>query len=103
MVINQICDNTMIMDKFFSASIICLMTGTSFIDIQIFLREYIDLEESKLFVLDNNNDPHSFRRIYSTTNINVIDPAIKGADKKAYFKNIDQHTAHAFAVIWREI
>jgi hypothetical protein len=69
MVINQLCDNTMILDKFFAASIICLMTDTPLIEIQTLTKEFIDLEESRLFVLENSNKPHYFKSIYSTSSI----------------------------------
>jgi hypothetical protein len=72
MVINYICDNTMILDKFFSAVMICFMRGMPLIEIQSFTREFIDLETDHLFVLDNNNIPYSFRSIYSINSIEEI-------------------------------
>ena len=80
------------------------MTDTPLVEIHTFTKEFIDLEESKLFVLDNDNKPHRFESIYSTTNINVIDSDIDEKDEKErYFKDVENKTAHAYAVIWRQI
>ena len=93
----------MILDKFFAASLICLMTDTPLVEIHTFTKEFIDLEESKLFVLDNDNKPHRFESIYSTTNIDVVDDELDEHEKGRYFNDVENKTAHAYAVIWRQI
>jgi hypothetical protein len=65
------------------------MTDTPLVEIHTFTKEFIDLEESKLFVLDNDNKPHRFESIYSTTNIDVVDDELDEHEKGFYFNDVE--------------
>ena len=54
----------MITQKFFALQLFCLMSGVEMVSVARYIRDnHLDLER-KIFVLNNDNQPFEFKRVF---------------------------------------